>query len=65
MENDHKPTKRTSRHRQWYQSFDSATKTIEGMESMRCLQKGQVRHVAKWDICAQNLFINKLFGLAA
>ena len=64
IENDHKSTKRTSRHRQWYQSFNTAAKTINGMESMRCLQKGQIRYVDKWDICAQNLFINKLFGLA-
>lgn len=65
MENDHKSTKMKSRYRQWYQSFSTASKTIDGMESIRCLQKRQVRRVAKGDICAQNTFINKLFGLAA
>lgn len=65
MENDHKFTKSKSRYRQWYQSFSTASKTIDGMESMRFLQKGQVRKVAKGDICAQNSFINELFDLAA
>jgi IS6 family transposase len=35
------------------------------METMRMIQKGQVRYLAKNDVCAQNKMINKLFGLAA
>lgn len=31
IENDHKPTKRKSRYRQWSQSFDTASRTIDGM----------------------------------
>lgn len=65
MENDHKFTKSKSRYRQWYQSFSTASKTLDGMESMRCLQKGQVRKIAKGDVCAQNSFIKQLFALAA
>jgi transposase, IS6 family len=65
VENDHKSVKRKSRYRQWYQSFDTATATISGMETMRMIQKGQVRYLAKNDVCAQNKLINKLFGLAA
>jgi IS6 family transposase len=65
VENDHKSVKRKSRYRQWYQSFDTASVTITGMETMRMIQKGQVRYLAKNDVCAQNKLINKLFGLAA
>jgi IS6 family transposase len=65
IENDHKSVKRKSRYRQWYQSFVTASTIISGMESMRMIQKRQVKYLAKNDVCAQNKFINQLFGLAA
>ena len=65
VENDHKSVKCKSRYRQWYQSFDTASVTISGMETMRMIQKGQVKYLAKNDIISQNKLINKLFGLAA
>ena len=64
MENDHKSTKSKSRYRQWYQSFSTAKNTLDGMESMRMLQKGQIRNVGK-NITKQNSFVRNLFGLAA
>ena len=64
MENDHKYTKSKSRYRQWYQSFLTARNTLDGMETMRMIQKGQIRHIGK-DIVKQNNFIRGLFGLAA
>lgn len=65
VENDHKSVKRKSRYRQWYQSFDTAQAVISGMETMRMIQKGQVKYLAKNDIISQNKLINRLFGLAA
>jgi transposase-like protein len=65
VENDHKSVKRKSRYRQWYQSFDTAAATITGMETIRLIQKGQIRRLAKNDIISQNKLINQLFGLAA
>jgi len=65
VENDHKSIKRKSRYRQWYQSFHTAALTITGMETMRLIQKGQVKYLANNDIISQNKMINKLFGLAA
>ena len=65
IENDHKSTKRKSRYRQWYQSFETAKRTLDGIEAMRMIQKGQVRQIPKGDLRAQNKLINKLFGLAA
>lgn len=65
IENDHKSTKRKSRYRQWYQSFETAKRTFDGLEIMRMIQKGQARQTAKGDLRAQNKLINHLFGLAA
>ncbi|ALB24595.1 hypothetical protein Psal006b_03452 (plasmid) [Piscirickettsia salmonis] len=65
IENDHKAIKRKSRFRQWYQSLSTARSTIDVMEAMRMIQKGQLRYIKKQDICAQNQLIDKLFGLAA
>ena len=65
IENDHKSIKRKSRYRQWYQSFPTASATIGCMETMRMIQKSQVRFLAKKNINSQNKLINNLFGLAA
>ncbi|QGN79149.1 hypothetical protein Psal071_03362 (plasmid) [Piscirickettsia salmonis] len=61
IENDHKAVKRKSRFRQW----STARPTIDIMEAMRMVQKGQLRYIKKQNICAQNQLIDKLFGLAA
>ena len=65
VENDHKSVKCKSRYRQWYQSFATASATISGMETMRMIQKGQIKYLAKNDIVSQNKLINRLFGLVA
>ncbi len=64
MENDHKFTKSKSRYRQWYQSFSTAGNALDGMETMRMVQKGQLRHIGK-DVVSQNDLIAQLFGLEA
>ena len=65
MENDHKSTKCKSRYRQWHQSFETAKRAITGMETMRLVQKGQLKYAAKGNVRAQNEMINKLFNIAA
>jgi len=47
VENDHKFVKHKSRYRQWYQFFDTASVTISGIETMRMIQKSQVKYLAK------------------
>ena len=64
MESDHKSTKSKSRYRQWYQSFSTANNTLDGIETMRMIQKGQIRYVGK-DVIKQIDFVRSLFGLAA
>jgi transposase-like protein len=64
MENDHKFTKSKSRYRQLYQSFSTARNTLNGIETMRMIQKGQIRNIGK-DVVKQNQFVRGLFGIAA
>ena len=64
VENDHKSVKCKSRYKQWYQSFATASAMISGMETMRMIQKGQVKFLVAGDVRAQNKLINQLFGLA-
>lgn len=65
VENDQKSTKSKSRYQQWYQSFDTAKNTIDGIESMRMIQKGQIKNIAVGNVYSQNEFLSKLFNLAA
>ena len=64
MENDHKSMKSKSRYRQWYQLFRTARNTLDGIETMRMIQKGQVRYIGK-NVVKQNNFVRSLFGLVA
>jgi transposase-like protein len=51
-----KKTKSKSRYRQWYQSFSTARNTLNGIETMRMIQKGQIRNIGK-DVVKQNQFV--------
>jgi transposase-like protein len=64
MENNHKFTKSKSHYRQWDQSFSTARNTLNGIEIMRMIQKGQVSHVGK-DVVKQNSFVRSIFGIGA
>ena len=65
VENDHKCIKTKSRYRQWFQGFKTAVNSIDLIESMRMVQKGQLKYTFSGEVCLQNGFINKLFRLAA
>ena len=65
IESDHRFVKRQCRHKQCFRNYHSAQNTISGYEAMNMIKKGQVKHVAKGDIFAQNKFIHHLFGIAA
>ena len=47
-----------------YGSFQSAWRTLEGIETVNMIRKGRVSRVAKGDVLAQARFIDKLFGIA-
>src|SRR3954454_17578708 len=65
VEQDHRAIKRRVRAMQGFRAFHSAWRTIQGIEAVNMIRKGQVRWLAKGDITGQVAFINNLFGLAA
>jgi len=65
VEQDHRAIKRRVRARQGFRSFDSAARTIQGIETVNMIRKGQVRWLSKDDIAGQVAFVAGLFGLTA
>jgi IS6 family transposase len=60
---------RTVKKRVWlakgYRSFQSAWRTLHGIETVHMIRKGRVRWLAKGDAACQAYFIGELFGLAS
>jgi hypothetical protein len=48
-----------------YGTFQTAWRTLQGIETVHMIRKGRVRWLAKRDAVGQALFIAWLFGLAA
>ena len=65
VEQDHRAVKRQLRASQGFRAFHSAWRTLQGIETMNMIRKGQVRWLAKGDIAGQVAFIRRLFGLNA
>ncbi len=65
VEQDHRAIKRRVRAMQGFRAFYSAWRTIQGIETVNMIRKGQVRWLAKSDIAGQVAFIAGLFGLTA
>jgi IS6 family transposase len=63
VEQDHRAIKRRLRACQGFRAFHSAWRTLQGIETMNMIRKGQVRWLAKNDIAAQGAFVDHLFGL--
>jgi len=64
VEQDHRAIKRRVRAMQGFRSFHSAWRTIQGVETVNMIRKGQIRWLPKSDILGQAAFILGLFGLA-
>jgi transposase, IS6 family len=63
VEQDHRTVKKRTWLAKGYGSFQSAWRTLEGIETMSMIRKGRVRRVAKGDIVAEARFIAKVFAL--
>jgi transposase, IS6 family len=48
-----------------YGTFQSAWRTLQGIEAVNMIRKGRVRWLAKRDAFGQALFIGEPFGLSA
>jgi IS6 family transposase len=65
IEQDHRTVKKRVWLAKGYGSFQSAWRTLQGIETIHMIRKGRVRWLAKGDAVAQALFISELFGLSA
>jgi len=50
---------------QCFRSFHTAERTLEGIESMHMMRKGQVKRLDGRDAIGQAKFVEALFGVAA
>lgn len=64
IEQDHRFVKKKVRASQCFKSFHTAERTLEGIEAMNMMRKGQVKRLAGSDAQRQAKFVESLFGLA-
>ena len=65
IEQDHRTVKKRVWLAKGYGSFQTAWRTLQGIETLNMIRKGRVRWVPKEDAIAQASFIAELFGIAA
>ncbi len=65
IEQDHRFIRRRWRAMQCFRSFRTPERTIEGVESMNMIRKGQVKRLDKNDARGQAKFVESLFQIAA
>jgi len=64
VEQDHRFIKRLARSGMGFGSFNSARRTLRGMEAMNMIRKGQVQAIDKGNVRAQIEFVSQIFGVA-
>ena len=65
IEQDHRFVKKKARAAQCFKSFHTAERTLEGIEAVNMIRKGQVKRLAGSDAQGQAKFVESLFGIAA
>jgi IS6 family transposase len=65
IEQDHRTIRRRWRAMQCFRSFHTAERTLEGVEAMHMVRKGQVKRLDRRDAVGQAKFVASLFGVAA
>ena len=65
IEQDHRFVKKKVRASQCFKSFHTAERTLEGIEAMHMIRKGQVKRLAGSDAAGQAKFVPSLFQMAA
>jgi transposase-like protein len=65
IEQDHRFIRRRWRAMQCFRSFHTAERTLEGVEALHMLRKGQVKRLDGRDVQGQARFVGSLFGVAA
>jgi transposase, IS6 family len=65
IEQDHRNIKRIVKPMMGFKSFNSARKTLSGIEAMNMIRKGQVKEAEQGDSMSQVEFIEALFEITA
>jgi transposase-like protein len=65
IEQDHRFIKKKVRASQYFKSFNSAERTLEGIEAMNMMRKGQVKRLGRRDAVGQAKFVESLFYVTA
>ncbi|MBW4542803.1 MAG: DDE-type integrase/transposase/recombinase [Myxacorys chilensis ATA2-1-KO14] len=65
FEQDHRNVKRIVKPMMGFQSFNTARRTLRGVEAMAMIRKGQVKGISRGDSVSQAELINELFGVMA
>ena len=65
IEQDHRFVKERVRASQCFKSFHTAERTLEGIEAVNMIRKGQVKRLAGSDAMGQVKFVTSLFSIAA
>jgi transposase-like protein len=65
VEQDHRNIKRIVKPILGFKSFNSARRTLSGIEAMNMIRKGQVEGVERGDVRAQVEFVSQIFGVIA
>jgi IS6 family transposase len=65
IEQDHRFIKKRVRACLGYRSFDTAERTLQGVEVMNMIRKGQVKRLDRGDVIGQAKFVGSLFQIAA
>ena len=64
VEQDHRAIKRRVRASQGFRAFHAACRTLQGIETMNMIHKGQVTWLPKEDIAGHAAFVSQLLGVA-
>jgi len=65
VEQDHRNIKRIVKPMMGLKSFNSASRTLRGIEAMHMIRKGQVKGISQGDSVSQAKFISESFGVRA
>jgi IS6 family transposase len=65
IEQDHRFIKKKVRSSQCFKRFQTAERTLEGIEAINMMRKGQVKRLDRYDAVGQAKFVLSLFQIAA
>jgi transposase-like protein len=65
IEQDHCNIKRLTKPLMGFRSFNSARRTLKGIEAMSMIRKGQVGGISQGESVSQAKFIEEIFGISA